>query len=327
MNLQRILVVYRAGSAISAEWAQRCTVSLRNLGAEVLTGATGAYDNPYPAMLSHWQDQKIDLALVLGGDGSTLGAARYLAPYNVPILAINTGGHLGFLTHSADTYSDIALIWERLQTDRFAIEKRMMLQAQVIDVPYRSSQALDGENQPDLEHLSTQSETQHHHHIPFLCLNEMCVKPASLDRMVSVTLEVEIDGEVVDQYHGDGLLVATPTGSTSYTIAANGPMLHPGMLAMVITPICPLSLSSRAIVLPPKLTVNIWPLLETDDSIKVWTDGVLATSLLTGQKLEISMANCEAQFVILNENYSYYGTLREKLFWSGTRIRHQNPYR
>ena len=312
MNLHRVLVIYRAGSAVSADWSHRCATTLRHLGAEVLTGATGAYDNPYPAMLSHWHQQKIDLALILGGDGSTLGAARYLAPYNIPILAINTGGHLGFLTHSADAYSDIPLIWERLQGDRFAIEKRMMLQAQVIDTGLSPQRR---ETSPN------------HHGEAFLCLNEMCVKPASLDRMVSVTLEVEIDGEVVDQYHGDGLLVSTPTGSTSYTIAANGPMLHPGMLAMVITPICPLSLSSRPIVIPPKLTVNIWPLLENDDSIKVWTDGVLATSLLIGQKLEISMADCEAQFVILNENYSYYRTLREKLFWSGTRIRHPNPYR
>jgi NAD+ kinase len=80
--------------------------------------------------------------------------------------------------------------------------------------------------------------------------------------MITSILEMEIDGEVVDQYQGDGLIVATPTGSTCYTISANGPILHDGMEAITVTPICPLSLSSRPLVLPSGSVVSIWPLAD-----------------------------------------------------------------
>ena len=162
---------------------------------------------------------------------------------------------------------------------------------------------------------------------PFLCLNEMCVKPASPDRMVTASLELEIDGEVVDQYHGDGLIVATPTGSTSYTVAANGPIVHSGMHAIAITPICPLSLSSRAIVIPPKLTVSIWSLTNDDFSLKLWTDGVMATSIFPGQRVDIKMSEYQAQFIVLREGYSYYQALRQKLLWSSARVHYPNQYR
>jgi NAD+ kinase len=251
---------------------------------------------------------KIDLAVVLGGDGSTLGAARYLSQQQVPILAINTGGHLGFLTQSAEQCTDTIAIWERLEQDYFALEQRMMLEAKVINFACHPPKKC--------EELGA-----------FYCLNEMCVKPASADRMVTASLEVEIDGAVVDQYHGDGLLVATPTGSTSYTVAAGGPILHPNMEAVVVTPICPLSLSSRAIVLPPQLTVSIWNVNEQDTTMKLWTDGVMVAPVLAGQRIDITQAKHKAHFIILSENYSYYQALREKLLWTGARVRYQNQYR
>ncbi len=113
------------------------------------------------------------------------------------------------------------------------MQKRMMLQAAIFEG-----------NRTNLEPQSDR----------FLALNEMCVKPASADRMPSCILEMEVDGEVVDQYQGDGLIVATPTGSTCYTASANGPIIHSGMDAIAVTPICPLSLSSRAIVLAARFS-------------------------------------------------------------------------
>ena len=308
MKIRKAIIAYKSGSQIGKIWAERCTSELEALGVKVLIGPTGATDNPYPVFLESMH-QEIDLAIVLGGDGATLGAARYLAKLEVPILAINVGGHLGFLTHSIEQCENTGEIWERLLADRFAIERRMMLEAKIINV----AQGL-GNN------LGQPSG-------PFICLNEMCVKPASPDRMVTAALELEIDGEVVDQYHGDGLIVATPTGSTSYTVAANGPIVHPGMHAIAITPICPLSLSSRAIVIPPKLTVSIWPLSTEDFSLKLWTDGVIATSIFPGQKVDIRMSEYQAQFIVLTEGYSYYQALRQKLLWTGARVRYLNQYR
>ncbi|MDX1977077.1 MAG: NAD(+) kinase [Pseudanabaenaceae cyanobacterium bins.68] len=303
MEIQRAIVVYKSGSEVSHYWADRCASELTALGVQVLMGPSGASQNPYPVFLESMR-QGIDLAVVLGGDGSTLGAARYLAPLGVPILAVNTGGHLGFLTQSLSQFEQTELVWQRLLENHYAIEQRMMLQARVVNPQIPKDQGTN-----------------------FLALNEICIKAASSDRMITTVLELEIDGEVVDQIHGDGLIVATPTGTTSYSVAASGSILHPGLEAIAITPICPLSLSSRSIVLPPRLRVSVWNLVEDDTSLKLWTDGVLATGLLPGQRADIWMAPCQARFVILRPDYSFYQALQEKLLWHGTRLNYQNRYR
>jgi NAD+ kinase len=161
----------------------------------------------------------------------------------------------------------------------------------------------------------------------YLALNEMCIKPGSADRMITSILEMDIDGQVVDQYQGDGLIISTPTGSTGYTVSANGPIVHDGMEAITVTPIAPMSLSSRPLVLPPGAVVSVWPLGDYDLSTKLWTDGVLATSIWPGHRVDVRIADCRAKFIILRDNYSYYQTLREKLQWAGARVRYTNNNR
>jgi NAD+ kinase len=100
--------------------------------------------------------------------------------------------------------------------------------------------------------------------------------------------------------------------------------MHDGMEALTITPICPMSLSSRPIVLPAGSVVSIWPLGDYDLSTKLWMDGVLATSIWPAHRVDIRMADCRAKFIVLRENNSYYQTLREKLLWAGTRVRYNN---
>lgn len=305
MKLEQAIIVHKAGDLLSQQWAEKCARQLESLGCRVLVGPSGPKDNPYPVFLSSVA-HPIDFALVLGGDGTALAAARHLAADGIPMLAVNVGGHLGFLTEPFEIFKDSEAVWERLLNDRFAVQRRMMLQATTFEG-----------GRSNLEPMSDR----------YLALNEMCVKPASADRMITAVLEMEIDGEVVDQYQGDGLLVATPTGSTCYTVAANGPIIHPGMEAIAVTPICPLSLSSRPIVLPPGSVVSIWPLVDRELTTKLWMDGVLATSIWPGQRVDIRMAECQAQFLVLRENYSYYGTLREKLQWAGTNVHYSNNHR
>ncbi|MEM1280993.1 MAG: NAD(+) kinase [Cyanobacteria bacterium P01_H01_bin.152] len=304
MELNQVIIAYKAGNQLSKSQAEQISGQLIQLGCKTLVGPSGPKDNPYPVFLAS-TDCKIDLAVVLGGDGTALAAARNLAADHIPILAINIGGHLGFLTESPEetAFSDI---WQRLLRDRFAVQRRMMLHAQTFD--------------GDRSNLEPASES-------YLALNEMCVKPASPNRMITSVLEMEIDGEVVDQYQGDGLLISTPTGSTGYTVAANGPIVHPGMDALIVTPICPLSLSSRPIVLPPGCVVSVWPLADPEHSTKLWMDGVLATSIWPGQRVDIRMAPGWAEFIILAKKYSYYRTLRSKLQWAGARIRYDNNHR
>ena len=307
MNLKQVIIIYKAGDSRSQGWAERCSRELDALGTRSLVGPSGPKDNPYPVFLAS-VTQPIDLAIVLGGDGTVLAAARHLAPEQVPILAVNVGGHLGFLTEPFELFENSQAVWERLQSDRFAVQQRMMLQGQVFEG--KTLAALEDGSYKGTEPVG---ET-------FLALNEICVKPISNDRLMTTMLEVEIDGEIVDRYHGDGLIVATPTGSTCYTVSANGPILHSGLDAITVTPICPLSLSSRPIVLPPRCVVSIWPLGDYELATKVWTDGVFGASLWPGQRIDVRMADCVAKFVILRENYSYYRTLREKLLWAGARI-------
>lgn len=307
MKLDQVIIIHKAGDALSKRQAESYARQLEARNCRVLLGPSGPKDNPYPVFLASVA-QPIDLALVLGGDGTALAAARHLAPEGIPILAVNLGGHLGFLTEPMEELREPERVWDRLQGDRFAVQRRMMLQARTF------------EGQRGNQESEVVSDR-------YLALNEMCVKPASADRMITSILEMDIDGEVVDQYQGDGLIVATPTGSTCYTVAAKGPIMHPGMEAIAITPICPLSLSSRPIVLPPGSIVRIWPLEDRELNTKLWMDGVLATSIWPGQHVEVSMADCYAKFIVLRENYSYYQTLREKLHWAGTNLHRSNNHR
>ena len=304
MELKQVIIAYKATDSQSKCWAEICAKQLEKRQCQVLMGPSGPKDNPYPVFLAS-AGQPIDMALVLGGDGTVLTSARHLAPAGIPILGVNVGGHLGFLTESVEEFKDTEKVWDRLFEDRYAIQRRMMLQAAVFE----------GQGSP----LETIKER-------YLGLNEMCVKPASADRMITSILEMEIDGEVVDQYVGDGLIVSTPTGSTGYTVSASGPIMHDGMEALTITPICPMSLSSRPLILPPGSVVSIWPLGDYDLSTKLWMDGVLATSIWPGHSVDIRMADCRAKFIVLRENNSYYQTLREKLLWAGTRVRYNSTH-
>lgn len=306
MQLKQAIIVHKSGDPQSRRYAEQCARQLEDRHCHVLMGPSGMQDNPYPVFLAS-ATQPIDLAIVLGGDGTTLAAARHLASDGIPILAVNVGGHLGFLTEPFEAFSDTEQVWDRLQKDCFAVQQRMMLQASVFD-----------RNQTNLAPTSNREASPQENR--FLALNEMCVKPASADRMITSVLEMEIDGEVVDQYQGDGLIVSTPTGSTCYTVAASGPILHPGMAAISVTPICPLSLSSRPIVLPPGSVISIWPLADKELHTKLWMDGVLATSIWPGQRVDMRMADCQAKFILLTENNSFYQILREKLRWAGARV-------
>lgn len=302
MELKNVIIAHKAGDTLSRQIAEKCARQLEKRNCHVLLGPSGAKDNPYPVFLASAM-QPINMGIVLGGDGTALAAARHLSPEGIPILAVNVGGHLGFLTESFEEFKDTEKIWDRLLEDRYALERRMMLQASVFEGSRKNMQPVSDR---------------------FFALNEMCIKPASADRMITSILELEIDGEVVGQYQGDGLIVATPTGSTCYTVSANGPIVHSGMEAITITPICPLSLSSRPIVIPPGSVVSVWPLQDYELTTKLWMDGVLATAIWPQHRVDVRMANFLAKFIILRENYSYYQTLQEKLLWGGARIQYKS---
>jgi NAD+ kinase len=296
LELRRVTVAYKEAESSSERAAHKLVQDLEELGCKVLCSPSGAGINPYPEFQKEFGTASIDLAVVLGGDGSTLAAARHLAPLGVPILAINIGGNLGFLTQSPDVLNREDLI-QRLQAGDYYLYERSMLRASCFQ-----------DNQPPTEVAG-----------PFHCLNEMILKPSIEDRLPTVVLELSIDGEVIDQYHGDGLIISTPTGSTSYTLSANGPILSPDLGAMAITPICPLSLSSRPIVLPASHHIAVRVCDSHTHEVKLWADGILTATVGNDEWVSVEQAPKPAQFLILEKDYSYFATLREKLRWGSGR--------
>mgnify|MGYP002654355664 CR=1 FL=1 len=290
MRLERVWLIIRQDSQVARREAHLCLQELQEIGVKVTVAESGLSTNPFPGLLAT-ETERPDLALVLGGDGTVLGAARHLAPLDVPILCFNVGGNLGFLTHDRRLLRDT--LWTRLREDHFALERRMMLAASI--------DSGDGVMQG-----------------PHTALNDFYLRPCLDELSPTCQLELDIDGEVVDQYRGDGLIIATPTGSTGYSMAAGGPILHPGIEAMVINPICPMSLSSRAIVVPPRSRLTIWPLGESSRRVRLWKDGVHATVLEPGDRCVVQRSDCVALMVVLNQNPSYYSTLTQKLHWAGS---------
>ena len=312
MRLDRVWLIVRAGSAAAQRQARRCADDLQAQGVAVVTATSGLARNPFPGLLAT-EPALPDLALVLGGDGTVLGAARHLAPLDVPILSFNVGGHLGFLTHER---SQLQLadpqggLWQRLRDDHFALERRMMLEARVERAGSRSAAGALDQGSERCEDRDGDG--------PHLALNDLYFRPCLDEVSPTCLLELEIDGEVVDQYRGDGLIIATPTGSTGYAMAAGGPILHPGIEAIVVNPICPMSLSSRAVVVPPRSQLCVWPLGELSRKVKLWKDGAYATVLEPGDRCLVQRSTHPALLLILDQSPSYYRALTRKLHWAGS---------
>jgi len=225
-----------------------------------------------------------DFALVLGGDGSVLRAARRLAPHGVPLLGLNVG-KFGFLTETgADDYE--AVLSDVLE-GRYALAERMMLDC---------SLERDGR-----ELMRTAG------------LNDAVVGRSSLSRII--TLELHVGDEWVTTYRADGLIVATPVGSTAHSLAAGGPILCPELEALVIAPICPHTLSNRPLVLPGHLSVTVKP-SEWAEPPAVTVDGQVMHQLQEGDLVRVRRASKHLLLVRTGRS-GFFDTLRNKLDWRG----------
>ncbi len=306
MLLDLVWVLYRSDSESAYKQACSCVNELEELGAKVEVSMAGQESNPYQSLLAR-QERMPDLAVVLGGDGTVLGAARNLAPHDVPILSFNVGGTLGFLTHDRRLLSD-GNLWKQLLEDRFSIDRRMMLQAQVVSCS-------TSETYSETFDIGNHSNSQNFSHT---ALNDFYMRPYLDEVSPTCILELEIDGEVVDQYRGDGLILATPTGSTGYAMASGGPILHPGIEAIIVSAICPMSLSSRPIVVPADSRLLVRPLGDSSRRVKLWKDGASGELLAPGDYCVIERAHHHSLMVVLEQSPSYYWTLTHKLRWAGS---------
>ena len=226
--------------------------------------------------------QSVDLLIVLGGDGTLLSAVRYLQEENVPILGVNLGG-LGFLTEI--TLEELYPVLERTLEGKVETEKRMKLSTTVI----------------------RQGRKEAHYTI----LNDVVISKSVLARIIH--LRNSINGVYVTTYRGDGVIISTPTGSTAYSLAAGGPIVHPSMDSVLITPICPHTLTNRPLLVPDQATVEFT--LETEESdVRLTLDGQVGCDLLPFDRVIITKAQSRV-FFIKSPFKDYFQILRTKLKW------------
>lgn len=246
---------------------------------------TGMTD--YPALSVQDIGKQCDVAVVLGGDGTMLATARELAPFDIPLIGINQG-RLGFITDIQ--HKEMATALPLMLSGQYEEEKRAMLAGAVLR-PNR-----DGGVETIYEGFA---------------INEVVVSRGATASMVE--LRAEVDGQFVANYRADGLIVASPTGSTAYSLSAGGPIIHPGLGGWVVVPIASHTLSNRPIVVPDSGTITIEIVAAKDASMNF--DMQSLASLLPGDRVTVRRSPHRVRF-LHPKGWNYYATLRRKLRWN-----------
>jgi NAD+ kinase len=229
--------------------------------------------------------KRIDLLIVLGGDGTFLWAARLVENTRIPIFGINLG-RLGFLTEI--TVDEIKNSLDMLSKNQLNIEERTTLKVSLI----RNGNII--------------SEHQ--------CLNDAVINKGAIARVID--LELKLQNESITKYKADGLIISTPTGSTAYSLSAGGSIVHPFVNAFVLTPICPHMLTQRSIIIPDNYVISV-KLLTAKEEVLLTLDGQVA--YLMEKDDEVMVVKNETPILIIKSPFrSYFNILREKLKWGET---------
>ncbi|MFV0438208.1 MAG: NAD(+)/NADH kinase [Desulfopila sp.] len=226
----------------------------------------------------------LDLLVSLGGDGTLLHIAEQAARHSIPVMGINLG-NLGFLTEYAENETKQALT--SIVDDRVSIENRLMLKTRVIV-----------QDQPTAYRYA---------------LNDIVINKHTLDRLLH--LATRAGDDYITTYKADGLIFSTPTGSTAYNLSAGGPLVHPGLATILVTPICPFMLSSRPLILPA--TTPISAEFEKNGNAEcalVIVDGQPCWEMYDGDRLEVAPAEHPLR-LITSASRGYFTILRNKLHW------------
>ncbi|MCK9296054.1 MAG: NAD(+)/NADH kinase [Desulfobulbaceae bacterium] len=227
----------------------------------------------------------LDILIILGGDGTLLHVAEEASQCQVPVVGVNLG-NLGFLTEVAEDEKFQAL--EIILSGSVLIENRMMLKTRL------NSDGREGR---------------------WRCaLNDVVISKGAIDRLVRLCTWV--DDEYLNTYKADGLIFSTPTGSTAYNLSAGGPIVHPELAAIMVTPICPFMLESRPVLLPDTVRLST-RLAGPAADVKVIVDGQLAWNMDETDNLELALSEKPLRLICSPQN-SYFDILRRKLNWGGT---------
>ncbi len=280
----RIALVGRHASPGLAQPLSRLAAFLAERGHQVLIEADTAPLPGYPSIAADAFTGAIDLAIVVGGDGTILSIARQVAPIDIPLIGINQG-RLGFLTDIPFDRMEGALA--AMLAGRYHEQLRTLLTVSVVRTDGGGDQAL--------------------------ALNDVVVNRGALGSMIEC--EVEIDGRYAYRLRADGIIVATPTGSTAYALSAGGPILAPGLACLLLVPVAPHALTHRPIAIGDDASIAITVVRGRDAAMH--SDGQAHFPLDEGDRVTVARAPFRARFLHPAE-HDYFATLREKLHWSET---------
>ena len=294
MKLSLVLIVYRSDSSIALEASKFCEEVLKAKNIKSNRIESDFHKDEIEKYFSNSESQP-NIGIVLGGDGTFLKCANALADYDIPLLSINIGGNLGFLTQEKDFLFDKSFI-EILVNEEYIIDFRNRLNCTVCT----------SGTSPEKKIIKS-----------YDALNDFYFKSVEEDISPTNQIQIEIDNEKVNEYKGDGLIISTSTGSTAYSMAAGGPIVHPSLNAMIINPICPMSLASRPIVIPDSSKVIIKPVKKSKGEIKLWSDGAKCMTINQNYCCEIKKAESPCKIIKFKKSANYYNTLIKKLDWKG----------
>lgn len=226
--------------------------------------------------------KQVDLILVLGGDGTMIATARMVGDTEVPVMGVNYGG-LGYLAEFP--LEDLFPALDGVLEGKYKVQQRLMLRVEL----WRGAELV----------------TRHR------VLNDVVVNKSALARIIEI--EAYLNQQFVNLFRADGLIVTTPTGSTAYNLSAGGPIIFPSMSAVVITPICPFTLSNRPIVVPDDSEIEV-RLITENEEVALTLDGQVGFDLQAGDRVVIRKSNT-AFNLVQPPNRNYFDVLRNKLKW------------
>jgi len=285
MRIRKIGIITKPGQPEGAQVASDLVSWCRGQGVEVLVLTTLASEigQPERGVAEEALASESELLVVIGGDGTLLAAARLLEGRPVPILAVNHGG-LGFMTEVMlpELYPEL----EKVLDGAFTIDRRVMLDAKLL----RSGKTVG-------THRG---------------LNDVVINKGTLARIIE--LEARVNDQYVSTFRADGLIIATPTGSTAYNMSAGGAIVHPDMSAILMTPICSHTLTNRPVVLPGDACVVVTLKSTSHDGVYMTVDGQVGVKMATGDSLEVRSSS-EEVLLVSPQGKNYFDVLRDKLKW------------
>ncbi|MBW2064137.1 MAG: NAD(+)/NADH kinase [Deltaproteobacteria bacterium] len=291
MKQKSVGIIYKHHYELARREAENLYNFLKSKNVRVISEEMDAVGKEHSCPEEHSSiSSDVDYVVVLGGDGTLLGAARKVGRYGVPILGVNIGG-LGFLTEIPLKRLYHAV--EMMLRDELETESRLMLDTKVL----RDGQEI----------------------CMFRVLNDVVINKGPLARIID--LDVYINDLFLTTYRADGLIVSTPTGSTAYNLSAGGPILYPTLDNVIVTPICPFALTNRSIILPDSDIISIMMRKRSEEKVSLTFDGQVGFDFFYGDKVLIYKSKKRIK-LFKSPDQSYFEILRAKLMWGGTTFNH-----